>query len=96
MRLRETLIFSLKLFDPILLSSRADFFLIDSDVLFYRHASELFEHGLRYSCDNGCRYCLPRQELQDLLGCPCVEQLNPRVMRIPRRADNFELLEHWL
>jgi hypothetical protein len=95
-RLRETLIFSLKLFDPISSSSRVEFFLIDSDVLFYRHGSELFEHGLRYSCDNGYRYCLPPQELQDLLGRPCVGHLNPGVMPIPRRAVNFELLEHWL
>jgi len=104
--LRKTLIFALKLFDPFFFSNSPRFVLLDSDVLFYSRPSELLA-GLEetrenlslpnlYSVDNGYRYCLDREELEVLLGQPCIEQFNPGLIRVNRDVLVLDRIERYL
>jgi hypothetical protein len=106
LRFRDSLIFALKLFDPFLFGDRSTFFLLDSDVLFFRRPNELLDdldedssgsgRPSLYSPDNGIRYCLDPETLRALLGKDCIPLFNPGVVRTNRSVLDLERIEHYL
>lgn len=102
-RLREELIFALKLFDPIFFLESEAFVLLDSDVLFVAPPAELFddlEPGVGasslYSGDNGYRYCLEPSEIAALIGRPVIERFNPGVVRTRKDVIDLARIERYL
>jgi hypothetical protein len=95
-RFRKSLIFALKLFDPFFYGTRSTFVLLDSDVLFFEHPSELLNDVNVYSPDNGVRYCLAADVMQELLGRPCTPLFNPGVLRVSRDVLDLERVEQYL
>jgi hypothetical protein len=97
-RFRRELVFGLKLFDPFFFGEQASFFLLDSDVLFFRRPAELLseEPTSLYSPDNGFRYCLGPEVMQALLGGPCIAGFNPGVVRTRRTVLDLAFVEQCL
>lgn len=106
-RLRDTLIFALKLFDPFFFAQSHWLIMLDSDVLFFAQPVELFTDGCDaaqdvaqtsnlYSYDNGYRYCLAPKELAALAGRECIERFNPGVVRIRNGSLDFRRIERYL
>jgi hypothetical protein len=104
-RFRDRLVFALKLFDPFFFGNQSKFFLLDSDVLFFRHPHELLDdlsdpsYGgpvSLYSPDNGFRYCLSRETLRTLLGQECIADFNPGVVRTARSVLDLARIERYL
>jgi hypothetical protein len=100
LRFRDQLVFALKLFDPFFFGEHSSFFLLDSDVLFFRRPSELLanldEPANLYSPDNGFRYCLSSEALQALLGKHCIAGFNPGVVRTNRTVLDLAFVEQCL
>jgi hypothetical protein len=97
-RFRRALVFALKLFDPFFFGEHASFFLLDSDVLFFRRPGELLvdEPISLYSPDNGIRYCLSAEAMQALLGRQCIASFNPGVVRTRRTVLDLPFVEDCL
>jgi hypothetical protein len=104
-RFRDSLIFALKLFDPFFFGEHSSFFLLDSDVLFFRRPHELLDDLIHpsdsapvslYSPDNGFRYCLTPETLRSLLGQECIADFNPGVVRAHRSVLDLPRIEHYL
>jgi hypothetical protein len=97
---RDRLVFALKLFDPFFFGDRSSFILLDSDVLFFGHPTEvlvdLADPDCLYSPDNGIRYCLSAETLQALLGKPCIASFNPGVVRTRRTVLDLAFVEDCL
>jgi hypothetical protein len=98
LQFRDSLVFALKLFDPFFFGEHSSFFLLDSDVLFFRRPQELLadEPVSLYSPDNGYRYCLSAETLQALLGQPCITGFNPGVVRTRRSVLDAPFVERCL
>lgn len=106
LRLRQSLIFTLKLFDPFFFQNSRHFILLDSDVLFFAPPHEVvadFESSDQnmqlvdlYSLDNGYRYSLEPQELRVLLGKKCIERFNPGLLRASHNTVDFQRIEGFL
>jgi hypothetical protein len=102
-RFRDQLVFARKLFDPFFYGEQAGFFLLDSDVLFFRRPRELLD-GVHlpgepvslYSPDNGFRYCLGPEALRALLGQECIANFNPGVVRTGRSVLDLARIESFL
>ena len=100
-RLRESLVFGLKLFDPVFFAQSPRILLLDSDVLFYRMPTEVLA-SLEGNAppvffpDNGDRYCLPAEAIASLLGLPPVRGFNPGVASIPVASIEFQRMEQFL
>jgi hypothetical protein len=105
-KLRQTLIFTLKLFDPFFFSDNRSFILLDSDVLFFSHPKELIDTIERsgntfnvpnlYSTDLVYTYCIQSTELANLLGKNCIERFNPGVVRVRQGTLDFRRIEQYL
>ncbi len=106
-RLRDTLVFALKLFDPFFFLQSHDLIILDSDVLFFSQPVELLADGdgwaqdnartpNLYSCDNGYRYCLTPNELATLLGKECIGRFNPGVIRVRNGILDLRRIEEYL
>lgn len=97
----------MKIIDSRFFSEAPNFIVIDSDVLFFdapltltlspqgRGEGEGYSPNL-YMMDNSYRYCASEQELQEILGRPCLEKVNSGVIRIEKNALNFERMEQYL
>lgn len=100
-KLRDTLIFGLKLFDPILLSNADRFIVLDSDVLFFSPPLELLEslsldQPPRYSPDNNRSTLFDTRESKELTGIACLEDFNPGVFTVSRSDFDFQRIEKHL
>jgi hypothetical protein len=104
-RFRDQLVFARKLFDPFFYGEQAGFFLLDSDVLFFRRPGELLDDVHQpgdgepvslYSPDNGFRYCLGPEALRALLGQECIANFNPGVVRTGRSVLDLARIESFL
>jgi hypothetical protein len=101
-RLREELVFGLKLFDPFFFAESRTFFVLDSDVIFARQPQDLVrdlsEPGAPplYSVDNGDRYCVPDHDLSAMLGRTCIPRFNPGVLRAHSTVLDLERCERYL
>ncbi|NBX76620.1 MAG: hypothetical protein EBQ92_08700 [Proteobacteria bacterium] len=100
-KLRDTLIFGLKLFDPVLLSNADRFIVMDSDVLFFSPPVELLtslspDLPLRYSKDNNRSTLFDARESKELTGLTCMEDFNPGVFTVSRSKFNFQRIEKHL
>jgi hypothetical protein len=77
-RLRDELVFGLKLFDPFFFAQARVFFVLDSDVIFARTPTELVADldaespPPLYSVDNGDRYPIDGDDLRAMLGRECI------------------------
>jgi hypothetical protein len=105
-KLRETLIFGLKLFDLPFFTFNESFVLLDSDTLFFSRPNEIIDelvskdcdikHTAKYSCDNGYRYCLNEAELTQLLKRECIKNFNPGIIVTGRDSIEFGRIESYL
>jgi len=106
-RLRESLIFSLRLFDFVMFANNNQILQFDSDVLFFSCPeiliNDLNENGVNnrapnlYSLDNGNRYCVITESLTRLLdGNYFIERLNPGVLRFNKGDLDFSRIEKYL
>jgi hypothetical protein len=105
-RLRQNLIFALKLFDPFFFLTNNYFILLDSDVLFFSPPQELIadiqnheytsDFTNLYSTDNGYRYCLDSTNLANLLGKNCIKKFNPGILGAHQSTLNFQRIEEYL
>lgn len=92
-RLRETLIFTLKLIDPFLFSACDSFVVMDSDVLLFAPfsvAALRAEGRNRYSLDLQDNYCITRAS------APLVDRFNPGVLLAERGVLDLDLVERLL
>lgn len=87
-QLRRSLVFGLKLFDPMIFAEQHRLIILDSDVLFFSCPSEIIDYlsfddavlPPRYSPDVRDQYCLNDEEMREVLGQPCIARFNPGVM----------------
>lgn len=105
-RLRQNLIFGLKLFDLSFFARSSNFVLLDSDVLFFSRPETILKYFVvknngdstqpRYSVDNGYRYCLSEADLTRMLGRKPIERFNPGVLCVGRNSVDFTRIENYL
>lgn len=104
-KLRQSLIFGLKLFDLPFFAHNHNFILLDSDTLFFSRPNELIKEFVqrnkifnmaKYSCDNGYRYCINETELTQLLGQDCIKNFNPGALVAGLDSLVFERIESYL
>jgi hypothetical protein len=103
--MRRNFIFALKFFDPWFYSSKDNFLLIDSDILFFSKPEKLIEGldgsehrslpGL-YSRYDEYGYCLEEPELRKILGRDCVHKLNAGLLRANRSILDLQRVERHL
>jgi len=105
LQFRDSLVFALKLFDPFFFGDHSSFVLLDSDVLFFRRPTEVIAELIDpdsleplslYSPDNGFRYCLSAETLQEVLGQQCIVNFNPGVLRARRAVLDLAFVEDCL
>jgi hypothetical protein len=98
--LRQSFIFSLKLFDPYLYSESKYFIMLDSDILTYRHPQLIGDLAQRRQCffseDNGYRACVSRLEFEQLAGTSPSANCNAGLLGVAKQAVDFDTIERWL
>jgi hypothetical protein len=99
-KLRQSFIFSLKLFDPYLYSESNYFVTLDSDILTYRYQrliADLVRSGQSFfSEDNGYRACVSRLEFEQMAGTPPLANCNAGLLGVARLAVDLDAIERWL
>ncbi len=105
-KLRQTLIFGLKLFDPLFFSKSGCLVLLDSDFLFYSAPKELIACIGKYSSDacklnmysldNGYRYCLSPAEIKSLMPQSCLPRVNPGLLCVQSNVLDLHRIEKYL
>jgi len=100
MELRQSFIFSLKVFDPYLYSESEYFIMLDSDILTYRHPRLIVDLARDGKCffseDNGDNACISRLEFEQLAGRPPSANCNSGLLGVAKPAVNFDIIERWL
>jgi hypothetical protein len=100
LRLRQSLIFALKLFDPFFFGDTNYFFLLDSDILFYRRSSIINEHlasGVPlFGKDVMYSLALSPVEFEVVTESYLSHPFNAGFIGVPRKIVDLELIERWL
>ena len=98
--LRQSFIFSLKLFDPYLYSESKYFVMLDLDILTYRHPRLIADLAHRGQCffseDNGYNACVSRLEFEQLAGTSPSANCNAGLLGVAKPAVNLDTIERWL
>jgi len=101
-KLRETLIFGLKLFDPCIFCTSKHMILMDSDVLFYKKPVFLKQNLENntdvnlYSLDNQYVYSISEDDARTLIGKPIIQRFNPGLVKLSSGMVDFRHIEKYL
>ena len=104
-KLRRTLVFALKLFDPAFFARSQSYIIMDSDVLFFACPQQLLAAAASdqesatahvYSQDVQDVYCLNRAEMLQVMGQDCIELFSPGVFSVGRGTLNPARIESYL
>lgn len=98
--LRKSLIFGLKLVDPIILSEKRLIIILDSDVLFFNKPDFLLnalEKGQpTYSVDSEDTDLICERRMKELIGRPAVYRCNAGLLSVDRTLIQLERYEKYL
>ena len=90
---------ALKLFDPWIYAPNNVILLLDSDVLFFRHPTELLTHlGNRSPCfgsDYQNAYSATPEELRQRLGFDILQAVNAGLVVMPKEVFDLDLIERY-
>lgn len=98
-KLRDDLIFSLKLIDPLVFSEEDDLIIMDSDVIFYQKPTKLLssKEKFLYSPDNNDQcYCINIGEFHEKYGSKMISRFNPGVFKLNKKNINLNQIEELL